>query len=193
MLPCYKSVKMVLDKIIALVLIVLLSPVFIIIIFSLWLSGHGVFFAQQRIGLLEQTFTLYKFKTMDDHISKNEIDRITPIGKILRRFSLDELPQLWNIIKEDMSFIGPRPLLEEYLPLYSDLHSKRHWVMPGITGLAQVKGRNNLSWSEKFDADVYYQEHMSFWLDIKIIFMTINYFIKGSKGNHPASKFVGYH
>ena len=171
---------------------IFLSPIFIIISIGLLVSGNGVFFVQQRIGLLDRPFILYKFKTMNDDLAKDEKDRITAFGRFLRKSSLDELPQLWNILKEDMSFIGPRPLLEEYLPLYSDKHKKRHWVMPGVTGLAQVKGRNDLSWEEKFDEDVYYQENMSAWLDLKVLFLTVSYFLKGSQGNYPAEKFVGY-
>lgn len=192
MLPCYKSVKIVLDKIMALMMILVLSPVLLLISILLWFMGSDAIFIQSRIGLLGNSFSLYKFKTMLDAEKITEKDRITPLGNFLRRSSLDELPQLWNILKGDMSFIGPRPLLEEYLPLYSEAHQKRHWVMPGVTGLAQVNGRNNLSWQEKFDQDVYYQENISLWLDIKILFLTFKYFLKGSEGNHPASKFVGY-
>ncbi len=193
MLPCYKSVKIVLDKILALVLIVVLSPVFCIIALILLFSGNGVFYTQQRIGLLERPFKLYKFKTMSDSLEANEQSRITSVGKVLRKYSLDELPQLWNILKEDMSFIGPRPLLIEYLPLYSEQHKLRHWVMPGITGLAQVKGKNNLSWKDKFDSDIYYQQNMSFWLDLKVLFLTLAYFLKSNEGSQPAQKFTGYH
>lgn len=192
MIPCYKSVKIVLDKILAIFLMVLLSPIFFIIILLLAFSGNGIFFTQERIGFLEKYFKLYKFKTMKDGNFSSDSARVTKIGGFLRKCSLDELPQIWNIIKGDMSFIGPRPLLVEYLPLYSDRHQKRHWVMPGITGLAQVNGRNNLSWEEKFELDVNYQEKLSFWLDIKLIIQTIVYLLTVNEGVQPAGKFLGY-
>jgi lipopolysaccharide/colanic/teichoic acid biosynthesis glycosyltransferase len=192
MIPCYKSVKIVLDKISAMFLIVLLSPIFFIITLLLAFSGNGIFFTQERVGFLGKHFFLYKFKTMKDGNIPSDSARITIMGGFLRKCSLDELPQIWNIIKGDMSFIGPRPLLVEYLPLYSDRHQKRHWVMPGISGLAQVNGRNNLSWEEKFELDVSYQEKLSFWLDIKLIIQTIVYLLTVNEGIQPAEKFLGY-
>lgn len=193
MIPCYKSIKLLTDKIIAIALLILLSPIIIIIALVLYFSHGKVFFIQTRPGYLERPFSMYKFITMTDDFTKNDSERVTSVGHILRKVSLDELPQLWNIIRGDMSFIGPRPFLTEYMSLYSDYHKKRHYVMPGITGLAQVTGRNDVPWEEKLDLDVYYSNHMSFSLDCKIIFLTIVYFIKGCPGSYPATKFSGYH
>jgi lipopolysaccharide/colanic/teichoic acid biosynthesis glycosyltransferase len=134
-----------------------------------------VFFTQIRPGKEERLFVLLKFKTMKDPengFTLSETERITFIGRLLRRTSLDELPQLVNILKGDMSFVGPRPLLPEYLPLYSDFQKKRHSILPGITGWAQVKGRNQLSWEERFSLDIYYSENISFFLDAKIILLS---------------------
>lgn len=192
MLPCYKSIKIVLDKIFALVLAIILAPVFMLIILILVFTGNDVFFSQIRIGFLGRSFVLYKFKTMHDAKGVSDSLRITRFGHFLRKTSLDELPQLWNILKGEMSFIGPRPLLVEYLPLYSDHHQKRHWVIPGITGLAQINGRNNLSWTEKFDLDVDYQENINFWTDLKVSIKTIINLFEGSKGTHIVEKFSGY-
>lgn len=142
-----------------------------------WQFGE-VFFRQARPGKNGKTFHIYKFKTMKD--LKNDqgqllpdMERITPLGKFLRESSLDELPELINILKGEMSFVGPRPLLVKYLPLYSPQQSRRHEVLPGITGLAQISGRNSLSWQERFDLDVWYVDHQSIWLDIKILALTI--------------------
>ena len=140
--------------------------------------GSPVIFKQERPGLNEKKFTLYKFRTMTDERDENgellpNHIRLTKFGKFLRSTSLDELPELFNILKGDMSFIGPRPLLVEYLPLYNEHQKKRHNVRPGLSGLAQVNGRNELTWEEKFDYDVKYVENVSFLLDIKLIFKTI--------------------
>lgn len=158
----------------------------------LFATQRKLFFVQTRLGYLERPFKMYKFITMKEENSKTDEERITPFGSFLRKLSLDELPQLVNIIKGEMSFIGPRPFLIEYLPLYSDYHKKRHWVMPGITGLAQVTGKNDVAWSTKLDLDAYYSENISFFLDIKIVMLTISYFLKGCPGSYPATKFAGY-
>ena len=135
-------------------------------------------FVQNRPGLNQKIFSIFKFKTMRDTRDTDgkllpDFERITPLGKTIRKLSLDELPQLWNVVLGEMSFVGPRPLLPEYLPLYSEEQNKRHQVKPGITGWAQVNGRNALSWQEKFKLDVYYRENQSFALDLKILIKTV--------------------
>ncbi len=159
--------------------LIIASPIFLLVSILLAIFQNGkVFFTQKRPGLNEKIFLLIKFKTMRDDKDKNgdllpDEDRLTWIGKLVRKTSMDEIPQLLNIIKGDMSFIGPRPLLVEYLPLYSKEQSKRHLVTPGITGWAQINGRNTISWQKKFEFDVWYVDNQSFFLDLKIIFMTI--------------------
>jgi len=148
-------------------------------------GDSGVFFLQQRVGKNNKLFKIIKFKTMRDERDSNGILlpddlRFITFGKLIRSFSIDELPQLLNILKGDMSFIGPRPLLEKYLPLYSEEQSKRHLLKPGITGWAQVNGRNNISWTKKFELDAWYIENISFGLDIKIIFLTFIKVLKRS-------------
>ena len=140
--------------------------------------GAPVFFKQVRPGLNENLFNMYKFRTMNnerdkDGVLKPDSVRLTKFGQFLRSTSLDELPGLWNVLKGDMSLVGPRPLLVEYLPLYSEKQSRRHEVRPGITGWAQVNGRNAISWDEKFDLDVWYVDNQSIWLDIKILWLTV--------------------
>lgn len=140
--------------------------------------GPQVLFKQQRPGLKNAIFYVYKFQSMTDERDENgellsDDMRLISFGKVLRKLSLDELPQLWNVLKGDMSFVGPRPLLVEYLPLYNERQARRHDVRPGITGWAQVNGRNSISWEEKFELDVWYVENHSLWLDIKILFMTV--------------------
>jgi len=135
-------------------------------------------FVQNRPGLNQKIFSIFKFKTMRDTRDTDgkllpDFERITPLGKTIRKLSLDELPQLWNVVLGEMSFVGPRPLLPEYLPLYSEEQNKRHQVKPGITGWAQVNGRNALSWQEKFKLDVYYRENQSFVMDLKILIKTV--------------------
>jgi lipopolysaccharide/colanic/teichoic acid biosynthesis glycosyltransferase len=141
-------------------------------------KGGEVFFTQTRTGKNANLFQIIKLKTMTDERDTNGVllpdeKRLTKIGKFIRSTSLDELPQLLNVLRGDMSLVGPRPLLEKYIPLYSKQQFRRHEVKPGITGWAQVNGRNNISWSKKFELDVWYVENQSFWLDLKIIFMTI--------------------
>jgi lipopolysaccharide/colanic/teichoic acid biosynthesis glycosyltransferase len=158
---------------------VALLPYTIIACLLRWSYGRGgVFFTQRRAGKDEVIFKLLKFKTMNDQRNKQGIllpdaERLTALGKFIRKTSLDELPQLWNVLKGDMSLVGPRPLLPEYLPLYNDEQKRRHQVKPGITGWAQVNGRNAISWEEKFKMDVWYVENQSFWLDMKILWLTI--------------------
>ncbi len=168
----------IIQFILTFILMILLSPVFLIISLGLWIQG-SVLFTQQRIGKGNQPFTLYKFRTMfpiEHEIKSAEphgTTRITPFGKILRRFSLDELPQLWNILQGDMNMVGPRPLPTEYLSRMDETIRSRHMVKPGITGWAQVSGRNALSWDEKFEMDCWYVENRSFLLDFKILLLTL--------------------
>ena len=154
-------------------------PIFLFIVILVFVkSDSKVFFKQARPGLNRKIFNMYKFKTMTDEYDKNgelksDSIRLTKFGKFLRSTSLDELPGLWNVLKGDMSLVGPRPLLIEYLPFYSEKQSRRHEVKPGITGWAQVNGRNAISWDEKFDLDVWYVDNQSVWLDIKILCLTV--------------------
>ena len=171
-----KTLKRSIDFVFSLVLIVALSPLMLIIsLLILIFLGRPVLFKQERPGLNEKIFTLYKFRTM--RLSSQEIGdderRLTRLGKLMRSLSLDELPQLFNIIKGDMSFIGPRPLLVKYLPLYNEHQRKRHRVRPGLSGLAQVNGRNALSWNEKFEYDVKYVENVTLTQDLKILIKTM--------------------
>ena len=177
----YKNyIKRLLDIIISFIALVVLSPVLLIVI--IWLhfanKGAGVFFLQERPGKNAEIFKIIKFKTMTDERDENgqllpDLQRITKAGNFVRKSSLDELPQLINVLKGDMSLIGPRPLLVKYLPLYNENQARRHEVRPGITGWAQVNGRNAISWTEKFKYDVYYVENCSFFIDLKIIWLTI--------------------
>lgn len=172
-------IKRLLDIIISLTALVLFSPILIIVAILVRCKlGSPVIFHQDRPGYHEKVFKLCKFRSMTDERDENgelladEI-RLTSFGKKLRETSLDELPELWNILKGDMSIVGPRPLLVKYLPLYNDFQRQRHNVKPGLTGWAQVNGRNSVSWEQRFEMDVYYVEHMSFLLDLKILFQTI--------------------
>lgn len=171
---------------IALIALICISPILLVV--TIWLhfanKGAGAFFYQERPGKGEKIFKVIKFKSMTDERDANgnllpNEQRITSIGKFIRKFSLDELPQLINVLKGDMAFIGPRPLLIRYLPLYSEEQHRRHEVRPGMSGWAQVNGRNNISWTEKFKLDVWYVDHVSLWVDIKIIFMTIKNVLSG--------------
>lgn len=172
-------IKRIFDCVIAIVLFILLLPLlfFIGLLVRIFL-GSPVIFRQSRPGKHEKIFRLYKFRTMREvydhqgHVLE-DAKRLTPFGKLLRSFSLDELPTLVNVIKGEMSFVGPRPLLVDYLPHYSEKEKKRHHVKPGITGWAQVNGRNTVSWEKKFELDVWYVEHCSFMLDCKIVFLTL--------------------
>ena len=171
-------IKRLFDIVCALGGLVILSPVLIICALLIRFNlGSPIFFRQKRIGKDNKEFEMIKFRSMKDAFDKNgnalpDEERMTKLGRVLRSLSLDELPELINILKGDMSLIGPRPLLIQYLPLYDERQIKRHDVTPGLTGWAQVNGRNSLSWNEKFELDVYYVENWSLWLDIKIFFMT---------------------
>ena len=177
-------IKPTFDFLGALFLLVLLSPIFLIVLVVLAVSLKGnPFFTQPRPGKNEVIFKIYKFKTMNDAKDKfgnllADNQRLTSLGKIIRKLSLDELPQLYNILKGDISFIGPRPLLIEYLPLYNEKQRKRHSVKPGISGWAQVNGRNAISWEDRFNLDFYYINNISFFLDLNIFFLTIYKILK---------------
>lgn len=193
--------KRVIDFLIALIALLLLSPVFFIVLILLAMYNAGKpFFFQSRPGKNERIFKVIKFKTMNDKKdSKGELlsdsVRLTKVGKFVRKTSLDEIPQLLNVLKGDMSLIGPRPLLVEYLDRYNDVQKRRHNVRPGITGLAQVNGRNAISWKRKFEYDVEYVDNMSFFLDVKIFFMTFLKVFKSEgineEGQVTATKFMG--
>jgi lipopolysaccharide/colanic/teichoic acid biosynthesis glycosyltransferase len=172
--------KRVIDFVLSLLGIICTSPLILLVMVLLYFAneGAGVFFLQERPGYKGKIFKVIKFKTMNEKRGADgnllpDLLRITKVGKFVRTTSLDELPQLFNVLKGDMALIGPRPLLKQYLPLYSDEQMRRHDVRPGISGWAQVNGRNNLSWGEKFKLDVWYVDHISLALDIKIIFMTM--------------------
>ena len=172
-------VKPTLDRIFALLGLIILSPIFLLLVILIRVSlGSPILFIQERVGLDEKRFNLFKFRTMTNELDKNGIlladaERLTKFGKFLRSTSLDELPGLINVLNGSMSFVGPRPLLVEYLPLYNERQKRRHNVKPGITGWAQIKGRNELSWPQKFELDLCYVENVSFFTDVKIIFKTI--------------------
>ena len=181
--------------------LVTLLPILMIISLSIYLRlGTPVLFSQRRPGRNGHVFVIRKFRTMSDARGADgrllsDVARLGPLGRLLRRTSLDELPELWNVIKGDMSLVGPRPLLMEYLPLYSPEQARRHEVRPGITGLAQVSGRNSLSWEEKFRLDVWYVDNWSLWLDLKILWRTVAkvIFQEGisSEGEATAAPFKG--
>lgn len=167
------------DLVIALVVFILLSPITIAVAILVYLNlGAPIFFIQQRPGYKGKPFYIYKFRTMlnpspDGLIHQGDAERMTRFGWVLRSSSLDEIPQLWNVIRGDMSLVGPRPLLMEYLSLYNKRQMRRHDVRPGITGWAQVNGRNNLSWQTKFEFDVWYVDNQTFFLDMKILLLTV--------------------
>jgi len=176
----YKTIiKPFLDFTTALIGLILISPIFLLVTIALFFANNGKpFFIQARPGKHGRLFSIIKFKTMNDKKDGKgnmlpDAERLTAIGKLVRNTSLDELPQLINVLKGEMSFVGPRPLLPEYLPLYNKEQKKRHLVKPGITGWAQVNGRNAISWQQKFALDVWYVKHQSFALDLKILFLTV--------------------
>jgi len=193
--------KLLFDVIIGLLAFIILSPVFLLVIILLLIFNDGnVFFFQARPGLNGKIFKIVKFKTMNDRCDSSgellpDAERLTALGKFIRKTSLDEIPQLLNVIKGDMSLVGPRPLLIEYLPLYNNIQQKRHEVRPGITGWAQVNGRNAISWEKKFEYDVWYVTNISFLFDIKILFLTIKKILKpegvSSATSATMEKFTG--
>lgn len=189
------------DFIIAFIGLICLSPIFIIVTIGLYIANQGKpFFFQARPGLHERIFNIIKFKTMNDKKDANgnllpDADRLTPIGAFVRKTSLDEIPQLINVLMGDMSLIGPRPLLPQYLTLYNVVQRRRHKVRPGITGWAQVNGRNAISWQRKFELDVWYVDNLSFGLDLKIFLLTIKkVFVRegiSQEGQATAEVFTG--
>lgn len=198
----YKYFKRIMDFVASLTSLIILSPLMALSAVLVKISdGGSVLFKQRRPGKDGKIFTVYKFRTMSEKTEDengrelSDVERMTKIGSFLRKTSLDELPQLFNVLKGDMSFIGPRPLLCEYLELYTPYQIRRHEVLPGISGLAQVNGRNAITWEEKFDYDVYYVDHMSFWLDLRILFKTIKNTLKRAdincSDNNTMEKFRG--
>lgn len=194
-------IKPTVDWLLAIILLLVLLPLFLIIVALLLLTGHRqLFFVQERIGLHNKVFKLVKFCTMTDArgadgaLLSDQL-RLTKFGSLLRKTSLDELPQLWNVLTFDMSFIGPRPLLVEYLPRYSEEQRRRHLVKPGISGWAQVNGRNTISWQTKFEHDIFYVDNLSFGVDIKICLLTVKkvFFAEGisQQGQATAEIFTG--
>lgn len=196
-------IKRIFDFLIALVALICLSPLLLVV--TIWLhfanKGAGAFFFQERPGKDAKVFKIIKFKTMTDECDANgkllpDEKRLTRVGGFVRSTSIDELPQLINVLKGDMALIGPRPLRTYYLPLYSSVQARRHEVLPGITGWAQCHGRNGISWSKKFELDVWYVDHCSFFLDIKILLLTIKKVFKregiSQEGNVTADSFNGH-
>ncbi len=193
--------KRLLDIVIASIALVLLSPLYFYVAYKVKKNlGSPVLFRQVRPGLHGKPFEMIKFRTMKDALDEQgnplpDSERLTPFGKMLRSTSLDEMPELWNVIKGDMSVVGPRPLLMEYLPLYNKEQAKRHDVRPGMTGHAQVNGRNAISWEEKFKLDTWYVENRSLWLDFKIMLQTVKKVIAkddiSEAGEATMSKFTG--
>ncbi|MBE0069600.1 sugar transferase [Thermoanaerobacterium thermosaccharolyticum] len=190
--------KRPMDFILSLIAIIVLSPVLLTVAILVRIKlGRPVIFKQKRPGLHEKIFTLYKFRTMTDERDENgqllpDSVRLTKFGKLLRSTSLDELPELFNILKGDMSIVGPRPLLVQYLPLYDEHQKRRHEVRPGLTGWAQVNGRNAISWEDKFNLDVFYVDNISFILDWKVIFLTIKKVFAREGINHEGEVTMGY-
>ena len=184
-----KFLKRLIDILVSLILLILLSPIILIITLVLFFTNEGEpFFYQDRPGFMERKIRIIKFKSMNDKKNADGIllpdnERITVMGKLIRSTSLDELPQLLNVLKGDMSLIGPRPLLFKYLPLYSESQKRRHSVKPGVTGLAQVNGRNAISWTKKFEYDIYYVNNLSFKLDFQVLIKTIIKIVSGEGVN----------
>lgn len=175
----YRLFKPCIDFILAFIFLILILPIFLVVTICLFLANGGKpFFIQERPGKNGRIFKITKFKTMNDKtnvmgVLLSDGERLTKVGSFVRKTSLDEIPQLFNVLSGEMSLIGPRPLLPEYLPLYNDFQKQRHNVKPGITGWAQVNGRNAITWEEKFKFDVYYVNNISFLMDVKIIFLTV--------------------
>ena len=193
--------KRIFDITLSVALLLVLSPLMCAIGLAIWLTmGRPILFRQKRPGRHGHPFTIYKFRTMieakdRDGVLLPDSQRLTPLGRWLRSTSLDELPELWNVVKGDMSLVGPRPLLMEYLDLYTPHQARRHEVRPGITGWAQVNGRNCLTWEQKFEYDVWYVDNRSLWLDLKILAMTVWKVIRregiSAPGSATAEKFTG--
>lgn len=193
--------KRLLDIIIASIALILLSPLYAFVAYKVKKNlGSPVLFRQVRPGLHGKPFEMIKFRTMKDAVDQQgnplpDSERLTPFGQMLRSTSLDEMPELWNVIKGDMSIVGPRPLLMEYLPLYNSEQVKRHNVRPGMTGHAQVNGRNAISWEEKFKLDTWYVENQSIWLDFKIMFKTVHKVLSkddiSAEGEATMTRFTG--
>jgi lipopolysaccharide/colanic/teichoic acid biosynthesis glycosyltransferase len=194
-------IKRLLDIIIASIALILLSPLYAFVAYKVKKNlGSPVLFRQVRPGLHGKPFEMIKFRTMKDAVDEHgnplpDSERLTPFGQMLRSTSLDEMPELWNVIKGDMSIVGPRPLLMEYLPLYSPEQAKRHDVRPGMTGHAQVNGRNAIGWEEKFKLDTWYVENQSIWLDFKIMFKTVHKVLAkddiSAEGEATMTRFTG--
>jgi len=186
-------VKRLFDLIVSTILLtVFLIPIITIAFLILLRMGKPVIFKQKRPGLYGRPFYIYKFRTMTNEVDQDgdllpNHQRITKLGNILRKLSLDELPQLFNVLKGDLSLVGPRPLLMEYLPLYNEEQARRHEVKPGITGWAQVNGRNAISWEERFKLDIWYVDNQSFWLDMKILFLTLIKVLKSDGVNKSSN------
>ena len=198
-----RGLKRGLDFVIVFIVLLVIWPILLLLIIFLHFTnkGAGVFFTKDRPGKNARIFKAIKFKTMTDERDSGgnllpDAERLTKIGKIVRSLSIDELPQLINVLKGDMALVGPRPLLPKYLPLYSEKQFRRHEVRPGITGWAQVNGRNDISWKRKFELDVWYVDHISFWLDVKIILLTIKkVFVRegiNKEGNATTEAFNGH-
>ena len=196
-----QKIKRVIEFALAFITLIIFSPILLIVGVGVRIKlGSPIFFRQARVGLNGEVFEMIKFRTMKDAYDAEgnllpDEERLTAFGSFLRKSSLDELPELWNVLKGDMSLVGPRPLLVEYLPLYSERQMKRHQVRPGITGYAQVNGRNNISWGRKFELDVYYVENFSLWLDFKILCQTFVKVLRqadiNQEGNATVERFNG--
>lgn len=196
-----RLVKSILDRLVAAIALLFFSPLLLIIAIAIYIRmGSPIFFNPMRPGKNGRVFTLYKFRTMTDERDADgnlllDEQRLTALGHFLRKTSLDELPQLWNVLKGDMSFVGPRPLLVEYLDRYTPEQARRHEVKPGITGWVQINGRNAISWEEKFQLDIWYVEHWNLWLDLKILWLTLVKVLKQegiSAGGHVTiPKYIG--
>ena len=198
-----RLVKSILDRLVAAIALFVLSPLLLLLVSAIYIRmGSPIVFTQPRPGKDGRIFTFYKFRTMTDQrdVTGNLLpdeQRLTTLGQFLRQTSLDELPQLWNVLKGDMSFVGPRPLLVAYLERYTPEQARRHEVKPGITGWAQVNGRNTLNWEQRFKLDVWYADHATLWLDLKILLLTVWKVLKregiSQQGHATMEEFKGYY
>ena len=196
-----RLIKSLVDRLLAAATLILLSPFITVLAIAIYFQmGSPVIFSQPRGGKDNSTFTFYKFRTMTDEKDANgkllpDMERLTSLGEFLRQTSLDELPQLWNVLRGDMSFIGPRPFVAVYLERYSSSQARRHAVSPGITGWAQINGRNSLTWEEKFELDLWYIDNWSLWLDLKILVLTVAKIISkegvDESQNNTSTEFMG--